>query len=159
VSGWVTLVREAGAPKQTSSRFSAISKSTSSVVAPAGGGGDFFATASGKGPSPPKEKTSTVSSLLNSFRKGSFKKGDGAKPEEEEQQQRGDKRILIEKHSKQYELVYPRQQWLQARDATARKEGEGHVYGSEGEIQKAFERLFGQPSSRFIGNSDNLMAC
>lgn len=48
---------------------------------------------------------------------------------------------------------------LQAREATARKEGEGYVYGSEGEIQRAFERLFGQPSSRFIGNSDNLMAC
>ncbi|EKX35267.1 hypothetical protein GUITHDRAFT_118506 [Guillardia theta CCMP2712] len=67
----------------------------------------------------------------------------------------GDKKILIEKFSKQFELVFPRQQWLLAKEATRR---EGETYGTDEEIQREFTRLFGQPKSRFIGSSDRLMA-
>eukprot|EP00960_Hanusia_phi_P054471 762668-Hanusia_phi.AAC.3 len=36
----------------------------------------------------------------------------------------GDKKILVEKFNKQFELVYPREQWLLAREATRREGGE-----------------------------------
>ena len=125
------------------------------------GGGEFGGTMAGqsgdrvdKKTPPSKDRVGAMSSLLSSFR-GKKKESPG----KDEGEILGDKRILVERHSKQYELVYQRQQWLQAREATAQKQGDRYVYASESEIQKTYEGMFGQPSSRFIGNSDNLMAC
>jgi len=81
-------------------------------------------------------------SLLNSFRGKSSKKTPDKNDNNGTDDSPSDKRILVEKHSKQYELLYPRLQWVKARESTARKEGESYVYGSETDVQKAFQRLY-----------------
>mmetsp|Transcript_13350 Transcript_13350/g.32632 ORF Transcript_13350/g.32632 Transcript_13350/m.32632 type:complete len:115 (-) Transcript_13350:133-477(-) len=62
----------------------------------------------------------------------------------------GDKKVIVRKGQKEYELKYGLAKWEQAQQSSSDK--------SEAGVQDEYHRLFGPPPSRYIGSVERLTA-